>query len=320
MTRVLVSGAAGFVGSHIAEELVRIGIDVVGIDNLSTGKMSNLDNIIDKIDFNMYDIRERYACEKACRGVDVVCHQAALPSVPRSIKAPEVTNESNVSGTVNLLKAAVDNKVGRFLYAASSSSYGDTPTLPKVETMMPNPKSPYAVSKLAGEMYLKAFARSYNLDCISLKYFNVIGKRQRFDSPYAGVVPKFMYAALKDEEAIICGDGLQSRDFTNIKNVVDANIKAILSKKSFSGETVNIACGKRTTINDLLDMISKIHGSQIKVRNVPDREGDVKHSLADISQARALLGYEPKWSLEDALKDCYEFYKKEVDASGNSRN
>jgi nucleoside-diphosphate-sugar epimerase len=287
-------------------------IEVVGVDNLSTGRLENIEHIKDKMDLKLWDLRDRTCCDELCKGVDVICHQAALPSVPRSISFPEATNANNVTATVNLLKAAVDNGVKRFIYAGSSSAYGDTPTLPKVETMIPNPKSPYAVSKLAGEYYLRAFSNSYGIDCITLRYFNCVGPRQRSDSSYAGVMPKFMSAATIDGKVTVYGDGEQSRDFCPVKNVVQANLSAIFSKNKFTGEAVNIACGKRTTVNELVDMISEVSGKTLKPTHVPDRVGDVKHSLADITLARKLLGYEPLYNLIDVIPECFEYYKEET--------
>jgi len=311
--KILLTGVAGFISSHIADALVNSDlIEVVGVDNLSTGRLENIEHIKDKMDLKIWDLRDRTCCDELCKGVDVICHQAALPSVPRSIAAPEATNANNVTATVNLLKAAIDNGVKRFVMASSSSVYGDTPTLPKVETMALNPKSPYAASKLACEYYLRAFSSSYGIECLSLRYFNVISSRQRADSSYAGVMPKFMTAAITGGVIEVYGDGEQSRDFCPVKNVVQANLSAVFSKNKFSGEAVNIACSKRTTVNELIDMISDVSGKSLKPVYKSERPGDVKHSLADITLARKLLGYEPLYNLIDVIPECFEYYKKET--------
>ena len=283
------------------------------MDNFSTGRYKNISHLYGRINLIEDDLTIPRVCDEACKGVDTVFHLAALPSVPRSVKDPIKSNNNNVCSTVNLLKAAVDNGVKRFIYIASSSAYGDIVEPVKVETMCPNPKSPYAVSKLTGEYYLKAFSSTYGLDCVSLRLFNVIGSRQLPNSPYSGVVPRFIMAALKGEDLIINGSGEQSRDFTSVYNVVDACILAMKCGRKLNGEVINIACGQKITVNELAEMIEKIHGKELVTQRVPERIGDIKHSLADISLSKKILDYEPNHSLKEALREAYEYYKKEVE-------
>jgi len=305
--KLLLTGAAGFIGSNILEKLVD-KYEIIGVDNLSTGSKLNVEPFMKDFEFRLEDLRKYSVCEELTKDVDLVCHQAALPSVPRSIKNPRATNENNVTATVNLLKAAKCNGVKRVVYAASSSAYGDTTVLPKKEKMSPNPLSPYAVSKLAGEYYMKAFAKSFDIDTVSLRYFNVFGPRQSPKSQYAAVVPNFITAAINDKEITVHGDGKQSRDFSYIENVVSANILALENKKDLEGEVINVACGKRYTLVNLLDEIEDLTGKELNVTNVDSRVGDVKHSQADITKAIKLLKYKPKVDFKKGLKLSYKYY------------
>ena len=304
----LVTGGAGFIGSHLVEELVKQGQRVRVIDNLSTGKRKNIEPFRGKIEFIDGDIRDLGLVRKAMDGVDYVLHQAAVPSVPRSVKDPLTTNAANVDGTLNILIAARDADVKRVVYASSSSVYGDTPTLPKQEGMKPQPRSPYAVSKLAGELYCQAFYHVYGLETVALRYFNVFGPRQDPESQYAAVVPKFITALLRGEPPTIFGDGEQSRDFTYVDNVVAANLLAAKAS-GVAGEVFNIACGERITINELARMLTEIIGVNIEPEYTPPRPGDVLHSLADISKAQKLLGYKIKVDFERGLQKTVEWYR-----------
>jgi len=318
LNRVLLTGVAGFIGSNIADRLVKDGNKVVGIDNLLTGKLKNIKQLEleDNFTFVKNDLCDYNTCLRVTENIDVVCHQAALPSVPRSIDDPITSNMHNVTATVNLLRACVKNGVKRVVYASSSSVYGDSPTLPKIEDMRPMPKSPYAVSKLAGEYYMGAFNKSYDIDTASLRYFNVFGARQNPKSQYAAVIPKFMIAALGGEDMVMYGDGLQSRDFTYIDNVVNANVLALNSKTKLNGEFMNIACGERHTLVNLCEAISDITDSSSKIVRSEERRGDVKHSLADITKAKRLIGYKPEVGFIDGLKKTFEFYKRWSDGEG----
>ena len=304
----LVTGGAGFIGSHLVEELVKQGQRVRVIDNLSTGKRENIEPFLEKIEFIEGDIRDLGLVRKAMDGVDYVLHQAAVPSVPRSVKDPLTTNAANVDGTLNILIAARDADVNRVVYASSSSVYGDTPTLPKQEGMKPQPRSPYAVSKLAGELYCQAFYHVYGLEAVALRYFNVFGPRQDPESQYAAVVPKFITALLRGDPPMIFGDGKQSRDFTYVDNVVAANLLAAKAS-GVAGEVFNIACGERITINELARMLTEIIGVNIEPEYTPPRPGDVLHSLADISKAQKLLGYKIKVDFERGLQKTVEWYR-----------
>ncbi len=301
MSRVLVTGGAGFIGSNLCRELLRRGYEVVVVDNFLTGKRENLQGIEAEIELYEGDIRDLNFVKKAVKGVDYISHQAALPSVPRSIQDPITTNEINVGGTLNVLTAARDENVERVVYASSSSIYGLNP-LPQREDMKPMPLSPYAVSKVTGEYYAKVFYEVYGLETVGLRYFNVFGPRQDPNSQYAAVIPKFLKLMINDKAPEIYGDGKQSRDFTYIKNVVEANILA-LEKKNIAGEIFNIACGRSTSLNELVEIMNKILGKDIKPVYGEPRKGDIRHSLADISKAEKLLGYKVKYSLEDGLRE-----------------
>lgn len=286
----LVTGGAGFIGSHLVERLVKEGQRVRVIDNLSTGRSENIEPFLKKIHFVEGDICNLELVRDAMEGVDYVLHQAAVPSVPRSVRDPITTNTANVDGTLNVLMAARDVGVKRVVYASSSSVYGDTPTLPKQEEMRPEPRSPYAVSKLTGELYCQVFYHAYGLETVALRYFNVFGPRQDPGSQYAAVVPKFITAMLHGKPPTIFGDGEQSRDFTYIENVVEANLLATKAP-DVAGEVFNIACGERLTVNGLAAFLGEMIGTNVAPEHVPPRPGDVRHSLADITKVTAQLGY-----------------------------
>lgn len=308
MDKFLVTGGAGFIGSNICTKLVSQGCFVRVIDNLLTGKKSNIAGIADKIEFIEADMGNADAARAAMKGIDVVLHEGALPSVPRSVDDPAATHRHCVDATFTLLMAARDAKIKRFVYAASSSAYGDTPTLPKVETMPVNPLSPYAAAKLMCEYYCSVFYKVFGLETISLRYFNVFGPHQDPTSQYAAAIPAFVTSILKDKPPTIYGDGEQSRDFTYVDNVVEANLLAARAKQT-KGEVINIACGEAITVNAIIDMINKIVGKNVKPTYLPSRKGDVKHSLADITQAKKLIGFKPVVSFKDGLKKAIEWYR-----------
>jgi nucleoside-diphosphate-sugar epimerase len=304
----LVTGGAGFIGSNIVEELVRRGESVRVLDNFSTGKKGNLAGVAGKIELIEGDIRSYHIVRDAVSGIDVVLHQAALPSVPRSIRDPITTNEVNVSGTLNILYAAKDAQVKRVVSASSSSVYGDSEELPKNERMILNPLSPYAVSKLAGEKYCAVFSSVYGLETVALRYFNVFGPKQDPFSPYSAVIPKFITAILNDCQPVVFGDGEQSRDFTFVANVVNANILAATGK-IVSGIALNCACHGRVTLNELVQKINEILGKKISPIYLDVRPGDIKHSFASIDLARETIGFLPAVSFTDGLKDAIDWYK-----------
>jgi len=303
----LVTGGAGFIGSHIVERLVQAGEKVRVLDNFSSGTRENLKDLLDKIELVEGDIRDFWTVIKTVEGVDFILHQAALTSVQRSIKNPLTTNEVNINGTLNLLEAARIHKVKRFIYASSSSVYGDTPTLPKVETMSPNPISPYAISKLTGEEYCRVFYRVYGLETASLRYFNVFGPRQNPISEYAGVIPRFMAALLSGTKPSIYGDGEQSRDFTYVENVVNANLSACKAS-AVAGESINIACSQRYTLNQLWSNLLRLSGRKVDPVYTDPKPGDIRHSLGDIEKARKLLGYQVDTGFEHGLKITLDWY------------
>ncbi len=309
MTHYLVTGGAGFIGSNLVEALVGRGERVRVLDDFSTGKRENIAPWADRIEVITGSIADFATCQRAMAGVDYVLHQGALPSVPKSVELPRESNEANVSGTVNVLVAARDAKVKRVVYAASSSAYGNTEVLPKVESMTPCPLSPYAVQKFTGELYLKVFYETYGLETVSLRYFNIFGPRQDPKSFYAAVIPKFIAASIKDESPTIFGDGRQSRDFTYIDNVVQANLSACTADKKCAGQVMNIACGERIDLLELARVIREIVGTGKPPVHEPDRAGDVKHSLADISLAKALIGYEPRVKFAEGIRKTVEFYR-----------
>ncbi len=308
--RYLVTGAAGFIGSNLVEQLLDQGQQVVAIDNFITGKQENIDPFLDDIEFIEGDIRDFELCQKLTRNVDFVLHQAALGSVPRSIDDPLTTNDHNTNGTLNVLRAAVLSQVRRVVYASSSSAYGDTAVLPKVETMTPKPLSPYAVSKLTGEHYIAAFHRSYGLGAVALRYFNVFGPRQDPESMYAAVIPKFVAAIRRGDPPLIFGDGEQSRDFTFIENVVQANLLACQAPPEADGQVFNIGAGGRITINELTRRLIALLGKEgeIEIQHGDPRPGDVRHSQADITRARETLGYDPKVDVAQGLERTVNWY------------
>jgi UDP-glucose 4-epimerase len=311
MALYLVTGIAGFIGSSIARELIRRGESVRGIDNFSTGKPENLVDLGPRIDFREIDLVDLAAVAEACRGVDYVLHQAAIPSVPRSVADPIATNRCNIDGTLNLLVAARDAKVKRVVYASSSSLYGDTPTMPKREDMIPNPISPYAVSKLAAEYYMTSFYRVYGLETVSLRYFNVFGPYQDPTSMYSGVMSVFITKMLAGEQPTIHGDGEQSRDFTFIDNTVDANLLAChAAVGDVAGKFFNVATGRRITLNETYSLLQKLTGYSGAAKHGPERAGDIKHSLADITLAQERLGYHPAVDFEEGLKRTVAWYRE----------
>jgi UDP-glucose 4-epimerase len=316
MALYLITGVAGFIGSSIARALLKGGEQVRGIDNFSTGKRENIAEILTRIDFREADLLDAAAMKDACRGVECVFHQAAIPSVPKSVLDPRGSNQANVDGTVNILIAARDAQVRRVVYAASSSAYGDTPTLPKHEEMAPNPISPYAVAKLASEYYMTSFYRCYGLETVSLRYFNIFGPRQDPTSPYSGVLAKFITQMLRGEQPTIFGDGSQSRDFTYIDNAVDANLlasKAPVDKAA--GRVFNVATGTRADLNETFALLKKLTGYGGGVKYAAARDGDIQHSLADIAKAEAQLGYAPKVKFEEGLRRTVEWYRGESKAA-----
>lgn len=299
---VLVTGGAGFIGSHIVDALVESGARVRVVDNLSTGHLRNLETAGGKIDFLEGDLAEEAVARRAVEDVELVFHEAALPSVPRSVANPRETHLASVEATFNLLLAAKEKRVRRLVYAASSSAYGDQPTLPKIESMRPEPLSPYAAAKLVGEYYCQVFTRSYGLETICLRYFNVFGPRQDPGSPYSGVISLFVDRLLRGQSPIIYGDGEQTRDFTYVSNAVDANMLAAESDRGI-GEVINIANGEKVTINELFQRVRQILGrDDIEPDYQPARTGDILHSLADIGRATDALGYEPKVGLRQGLE------------------
>jgi UDP-glucose 4-epimerase len=306
----LITGAAGFIGSSLARGLLERGHQVRGIDDFSTGKRDNLADIQGRIDFREATLLDPAALADACRGVDYVLHQAAIPSVPRSVADPVESNRANVDGTVNLLVAARDARVKRVVYAASSSAYGETPTLPKREGMTPNPISPYAVAKLTGELYTTSFYRCYGLETVSLRYFNIFGPRQDANSQYSAVLARFITLMLRGEPPTIFGDGEQSRDFTYIENVVQANLlAATVPSDGVAGRVFNIATGQRATLNQTFQLLKKFTGYAGEVRYESARAGDIKHSLADISAAQKHLGYRVVVDFEEGLRRTVEWYR-----------
>jgi nucleoside-diphosphate-sugar epimerase len=317
MASYLITGIAGFIGSSLARELLQRGEQVRGVDNFSTGRRENLAQILGQIEFREADLLDLDAMKLACTGVDYVLHQAAIPSVPKSVLDPIASNRANVDGTLNVLVAARDAKVKRVVYASSSSTYGDTPTLPKHEAMTPDPISPYAVAKLASERYMISFFRCYGLETVALRYFNIFGPRQDPSSPYSGVLAKFITQMLGGKQPTIFGDGEQSRDFTYIDNTVEANLLACKAPaQQAAGKVFNVATGRRITLNEtfkLLQTLTSYSGSPIYGA---ERGGDIKHSLANISAAEANLGYKPKVNFEDGLRKTVDWYRSQGKAAG----
>lgn len=310
MKFALVTGGAGFIGSHLVEGLLARGVEVRVLDNFATGKRENLAAVADKIELLEGDVRNLTTVRTAMRKVDVVFHEAALPSVERSVKNPLESNEVNITGTLNVLLAARDAGVQRVVFAASSAAYGNSLTLPKEETMTPEPLSPYAVSKLAGEQYAKIFQQLYGLSTVSLRYFNVFGPRQDPTTQYAGVIAKFVTCALEGQPFPVFGDGEQSRDFTYVSNVVDANILAA-EVKIDSAPLMNIAYGQRASLNQIIDMLNELTRQNLPAQYGPERAGDVRHSHASLKRAKEILGYEPKVDLLEGLRRTLEWYRKQ---------
>jgi nucleoside-diphosphate-sugar epimerase len=307
--KVLVTGGAGFIGSHIAERLCLDGYTVRVLDNFSTGHRRNLRVPADDVELIEGDIQSYERVHTAIRGCEYVFHQAALPSVPRSIQDPLTSNASNVIGTLNVLSAARDSGVRRVIYASSSSVYGSSPTLPKHEDLLPAPISPYAVSKLAGEGYCRSFFEVYGLETVALRYFNVFGPRQDPLSHYAAVIPRFITACLAGQAPTIFGDGEQSRDFTYVGNVVEANLLAMEAERAV-GKVYNIACGERVTVNQLLEELHALTGQEIEARYEPPSPGDIRHSLADVTRAERELGYSPRTNLNEGLRRSLAHYEE----------
>lgn len=313
-SKFLVTGSAGFIGSNLVEAILRLGIHVRGIDNFSTGKRENVDLFKQDKNYEFIegDIRDLDFCVKACKGVDYVLNQAAWGSVPRSIEMPLLYEEINIKGTLNMLEAARINQVKKFVYASSSSVYGDEENLPKKEGREGNLLSPYALTKRVDEEYAKLYTRIYHLDTYGLRYFNVFGRRQDPDGAYAAVIPKFIKQLLKNESPIIHGDGKQSRDFTYIENVIEANLKACIASQDAAGEVYNIAYGGREFLLEIYYELCKALGKNLEPLFGPERNGDIKHSNADISKAKKLLGYQPEWSFQRGIEAAIEWYKKEL--------
>jgi nucleoside-diphosphate-sugar epimerase len=307
MALYLVTGGAGFIGSHLTEELVRRGERVRVVDNLVTGKRQNLSHIPD-VEFVEGDLADPDVARRAVAGADFVLHQAAIPSVPRSVADPITSNRANIDATLNVLVAARDAGVKRLVYAGSSSAYGDTPTLPKVEMMTPEPLSPYALQKLVGELYLQMFTRLYGLETVTIRYFNVFGPRQDPSSPYSGVISVFITALCEGRQPTIYGDGEQTRDFTYVANVVDGVLRACKAPNC-SGEVINVATAGRISLNDLFRQVRELVGANIEPLYGPPRAGDVRDSQADIKKAQRLLGYEPTVSFADGLKRTVHWYR-----------
>jgi nucleoside-diphosphate-sugar epimerase len=307
--RYLVTGGAGFIGSNTVDELVRRGHSVVVLDDLSSGKEENLGDIRNKITFIKGSITDIEVVRKAMHEAEYVLHLAARTSVPRSVKDPIETNKINIDGTLNVLVAAKELKVKRMVFAASSSAYGETPTLPKVETMQPEPISPYGVTKYVGELYGQTFGRCYGLENVSLRYFNIFGPRQDPSSPYSGVLAKFCSAFLEETQPVVFGDGEQTRDFTYVENAVQANLLAC-ETPNVSGKVFNVGCAARVSLNEVLRALGKITGKTLETKYEPPREGDIRDSLADISLAKEFLGYNPLVSFEDGLSRTFEWYRE----------
>lgn len=316
-SHILITGGAGFIGSNLCEAILKNGNIVTCFDNFSTGKKENIEHLYSLSNFNFIkgDIRNIKDCHNACKGVDYILHQAALGSVPRSINDPISTNDVNISGFLNMLVAAKDGKIKRFVYAASSSTYGDSKSLPKTEEKIGNPLSPYAITKYVNELYANIFNTTYGLETIGLRYFNVFGRKQDPDGAYAAVIPKFVMQLMRHESPLVNGDGTYSRDFTYIDNVIEMNVKALTTKNTKAINTVyNVAYGQQTNLNELLILLKKYLGkfddeiNKIKITYGSTRDGDIPHSLASIDKAKALLNYNPKFDIETGLKEAINWY------------
>ncbi len=323
MNNILVTGGAGFIGSNLTEELLQQGHRVTVLDNFATGKIENLLPLLEKyadtLTLQVGDIRNREDCSKAAEGAEYVFHEAALGSVPRSIKDPITSNEVNVSGFLNMLVASRDAGVKRFIYAASSSTYGDSASLPKVEHVIGKPLSPYAITKYVNELYADVFSRTYGMECIGLRYFNVFGRRQDPNGAYAAVIPLFVKKLMRHESPVINGDGEYSRDFTYIDNVIQMNLLAMeATNPEAVNQVYNTAFGERTTLNQLVDSLKEFLGEfdpairDVEVIHGPNRAGDIPHSLASINKAKSLLDYNPRYSMRDGLKEAVKWYWKNL--------
>jgi len=307
--RYLVTGGAGFIGSNIVDEIVKRGHDVSVLDDLSAGKEKNLADVRDRIEFHKGSITDLAAVQSTCKGVDYVIHLAARTSVPRSVQNPIETNSINIGGTLNVLVAARDAKVRRFVYAASSSAYGETPVLPKKETMTPAPISPYGITKFVGELYAQVFGRVYGLENASVRFFNVFGPRQDPTSQYSGVLSRFMLAAIEGKQPVVYGDGEQSRDFTYVDNVVDETLRACTAEGA-SGLVFNGGTGARITLNEALRQLERISGAKLEPKHDPPRAGDIHDSQADVTLANKVLGYKPLVNFEEGLRRTWAWYKE----------
>jgi UDP-N-acetylglucosamine 4-epimerase len=310
----LITGAAGFIGSNLVEAILNLGYQVKGLDDLSNGKQENVDLFLDNPNYTFIkgDIRSLDTCIMACKDVDYVLHQAAWGSVPRSIEMPLLYEEINIKGTLNMMEAARRNSVRKFVYASSSSVYGDEPNLPKKEGREGRLLSPYALTKRVNEEYARLYTELYGLETIGLRYFNVFGKRQDPNGPYAAVIPRFIKQLLHDEQPTIYGDGMQSRDFTYVENVVEANLKACLAPSEAIGQAYNIAFGESVYLIDVYNCLCEALGKDIRPIFAPERRGDIKHSLADISKSRRIFGYEPQYSFKEGIKLAIEWYKENL--------
>ncbi len=311
MANCLVTGGAGFIGSHLAQRLVDRGDKVRVLDDFSSGKRANLEPIASRVELIEGDLRRPDDCRRACDGIEIVFHEGAVPSVPRSVADPVTSHQVNVDGTFNLLLAARDARCRRVVFAASSSAYGESPELPKRESARPDPLSPYALQKLAGEYYCRVFAECYGLETLSLRYFNVFGPRQDPTSQYSAAIPAFVTAVLRNEPPTVYGDGEQTRDFTYIDNVVHANLLAAAVPHT-RGEAVNVACGERVSVNRIIRQINDLLGRNVAPHYVDARPGDVKHSLADITLAKMIIGYEPVVTFEEGLRRAIDWYREHL--------
>ncbi len=313
MTKYLVTGCAGFIGSWITQTLIQRGETVRGFDNFETGRKQNLSGLLDHFEFIQGDLRNAGAVARACEGIDIIFHQGALPSVPRSVKDPRTSHTANIDGTFNVLEGARAAGVRRIIYAASSSAYGNQPGFPRIETMVPMPIAPYPVQKMAGELYMRSYWQIYGLETVCLRYLNIFGPRQDPNSPYSGVMAKFALLMLRGERPTIFGDGEQGRDFTYVENAVSANLLAAAAPaEKVAGRVFNVACGQRHTLNKTYQIISELTGYTHPPIYGPPRTGDIQDSLADITAAREAFGYEPLVSFEEGLRRTVEWYKQEM--------
>ncbi|MFS0637358.1 SDR family oxidoreductase [Mesobacillus foraminis] len=313
-SKFLVTGSAGFIGSNLVESLINQGFKVRGLDNLSTGRRKNVDEFInhENYEFIEGDIRNSEICKKACEGIDYVLHQAALGSVPRSMKEPLIYEDNNIKGTANMMEAARLAGVKKFVYASSSSVYGDSPILPKVEGEEGNVLSPYALTKMVNEQYGRLYTQNFGLECIGLRYFNVFGRRQDPNSQYAAVIPKFIKAIRSGKQVEIYGDGEQSRDFTYIENVIEANLKSCIAPIEASGKAYNVAYGERFTVNQMFSLMCQLLEVELKPKYLEPRVGDIKHSLASRENSEKYLGYHPSWSFTEGFSEALKWYKENI--------